>query len=1099
MNTRTERIIACLLCICMLLTGSMFIGTPATTVAYAESAVAITRQPSDVRVAEGAAAKVSFTAEGEDLTYTWYFKEANGTQFYKTSSFTSNYYNTTMNAARNGRQIYCIVTDKYGNTAKTNTVTISMCKTASITTQPVSVTVASGKTAKVSLTAAGDDLTYEWYFKNAGASKFSKTSAFTGNSYAVAMDSTRDGRQLYCVVTDKYGNSVTSNTVTISMEHYAEITRQPVSVSAYSGSSAKVSFTATGDGLTYTWYFKDAGSEKFSKTSSFTTNVYNTIMTDARNGRQIYCVVTDKYGKSVQTNTVTLSMRYAAAITVQPVSVTVANGKTAKVSLTATGDGLTYEWYFKNAGASKFSKTAAFTGNSYAVAMDSTRDGRQLYCVITDKYGNSVTTDTVTISMEHYAAITTQPENAAAAEGKNVKVTFTASGDGLTYTWYFKEANGTKFYKTASFTSNYYSTTMTDARNGRQIYCVVTDKYGNTATTDTVTLTMADPVYVSITKQPVSVSVKSGETAKVTVEAIGDGLTYTWYYKNAGATAFTKTTAFKGSTYSVEMNSSRAGRQVYCVVADEYGNAEKSATVTIGMSDKITLGEYPTEVKAIESTTAKVTIPATGNGLTYKWYFKDAGASKFSYTSTFKSNTYSTTMNEARDGRQIYCVITDKDGNFVQTETITLAMAQPVRITTQPEDVSAANGKTAKVTVVAEGDGLTYAWYYKNAGSDSFVLTTSFTGNTYSVSMSSDRNGRQVYCVVTDAYGSTDISRTATLSLESDPDDFTYTVSDGNATITGYNGIDTNVTIPSKLNGYPVTAIGSYAFDGSNIVYINLPSTVTSIGQYAFRDCDQLQTFSFPKSLKTIGYGAFYDCYDLNNIIIPGNVTTIGDHAFNSCNSLCYITICNGVSTIGSHAFEDCGPYSVNSEITIRIPGSVSTIGSYAFYDCSFIHHVVIEEGVKIIGASAFESCTHLATVVFPDGLQIIGTNAFWGCDALSYIDIPTTVTMIGELAFAGCDSLTSVTVPGNVKTIGSQAFAHNDGLYTVIVEEGVTTINYSAFAMCSMLTYVSLPSSLTNIGNFIFYESSAVTVGVPAGSDAYYYCVSNGYNYIIE
>ena len=72
--------------------------------------------------------------------------------------------------------------------------------------------------AKVAVKTAEVGLTYQWYFKNAGVSKFALTNSFKGNSYSVAMTDTRAGRQVYCVVTDKYGNSVKSNTVTLSMK-----------------------------------------------------------------------------------------------------------------------------------------------------------------------------------------------------------------------------------------------------------------------------------------------------------------------------------------------------------------------------------------------------------------------------------------------------------------------------------------------------------------------------------------------------------------------------------------------------------------------------------------------------------------------------------------------------------------------------------------------------------------------------------------------------------------------------------------------------------------------------------------------------------------
>jgi hypothetical protein len=86
----------------------------------------------------------------------------------------------------------------------------------------------------------------------------------------------------------------------------------------------------------------------------------------------------------------------------------------------------------------------------------------------------------------------------------------------------------------------------------------------------------------SITTQPKTVTVKKDATAKVTVKAAGDGLKYTWYYKNAGAKKFTKATT-KTATYSAKMTNTVKNRQVYCVVKDKYGNTVTSKTVTLKM------------------------------------------------------------------------------------------------------------------------------------------------------------------------------------------------------------------------------------------------------------------------------------------------------------------------------------------------------------------------------------------------------------------------------------------------------------------------------------------------------------------------------------
>ena len=272
----------------------------------------------------------------------------------------------------------------------------------SIVKQPASVVVPNGEKASVTVNATGNGLTYKWYYKNKGMTKFVESTSMTSATYSVdKMTASRDGRQLYCVITDKYGNSVKTDTVTLSIGNALKITAQPESVVVPNGEKASVTVNATGDGLTYKWYYKNKSMTKFVESTSMTSATYSVDkMTSSRNGRQLYCVITDKYGNSVKTDTVTLSIGNALEITAQPESVVVPNGKKASVTVNATGEGLTYKWYYKNKGASKFSYTSTFTGNKYSVTMSDSRDGRQIYCVITDKYGNSVKTDTVTLIQE---------------------------------------------------------------------------------------------------------------------------------------------------------------------------------------------------------------------------------------------------------------------------------------------------------------------------------------------------------------------------------------------------------------------------------------------------------------------------------------------------------------------------------------------------------------------------------------------------------------------------------------------------------------------------------------------------------------------------
>ncbi len=250
---------------------------------------------------------------------------------------------------------------------------------------------------------------------------------------------------------------------------------------------------------------------------------------------------------------------------------------TASVKVNATGTGLSYTWYYKNKGASKFAKSSNKTA-TYSVKMEKAVDGRQVYCVVTDKYGAKLKTATTTLSLtKKTLKITTQPKTAYAKKNATAKVTVKVTGDGLTYTWYYKNAGSSKYVKSTNKTAT-YSTKVTSATKNRMVYCVIKDTWGKTVTTKKVAIREA----VNITTQPKTVTVKKNATAKVTVKASGDGLKYTWYYKNAGSSKFVKSSA-KKATYSAKMTSATKNRKVYCVVKDKWGKTVKTVTVTLKM------------------------------------------------------------------------------------------------------------------------------------------------------------------------------------------------------------------------------------------------------------------------------------------------------------------------------------------------------------------------------------------------------------------------------------------------------------------------------------------------------------------------------------
>ena len=175
-----------------------------------------------------------------------------------------------------------------------------------------------------------------------------------------------------------------------------------------------------------------------------------------------------------------------------------------------------------------------------------------------------------------------------------------------------------------------------------------------------------------------------------------------------------------------------------------------------------------------------------------------------------------------------------------------------------------------------------------------------------------------------------------------------------------------------KFNG-DVTTIGAYAFeDCDNLTSVTIPNSVTTIGEVAFIDCTNLTSITIPNSVKTIGLSAFQDCDNLTSVTIPNSVTTVGDCAFYKCFGLTSVTIPNSVTTIGYAAFAYC-----ESLTSVTIPDSVTTIGEWAFDSCKNLTSVTIPNSVTTIGKFAFYDCDNLSEET-KNKIKSINPDALW-------------------------------------------------------------------------------------------------------------------------
>ena len=266
--------------------------------------------------------------------------------------------------------------------------------------------------------------------------------------------------------------------------------------------------------------------------------------------------------------------------------------------------------------------------------------------------------------------------------------------------------------------------------------------------------------------------------------------------------------------------------------------------------------------------------------------------------------------------------------------------------------------------------------------------------------------------------------------------------------------------------------------ESQGLVTISPASSNTSV----FKDCKKLVSVVFPSSLTTIGSYAFYNCDGLREISIPGNIKTIGKYTFNNCDALESVEII-GTETIGNSAFNSC------KNLRSVYLKDVGTIGTYAFGNCQSLQNVYLES-IKTVGNYAFgyssngdyTSNNKMLDSVVLSNITTIGRYAFGYAINLNLIDMKN-ITTIMEFAFIGCSALSAVNI--DAVTVEKGAFESCTSLTAVTIGKrikellnyGVKDNYHSVFQGCNVLTSITFEN--TNNWNYKYSDTSYSPVDV--------------------
>lgn len=301
-----------------------------------------------------------------------------------------------------------------------------------------------------------------------------------------------------------------------------------------------------------------------------------------------------------------------------------------------------------------------------------------------------------------------------------------------------------------------------------------------------------------------------------------------------------------------------------------------------------------------------------------------------------------------------------------------------------------------------------------------------------------------------------------------------YEASGTTATVIGWEGASSELTIPSKITvdgkDYNVTKIGDRAFYSQDIKTIVLPDTLRTLGSDAFSCNDAVET-----------------------VEIPGSVDSYA-HSFSGCSSLKEIRVASSNDTFESvsgvlmnEKKDTIYQYPAGKTGTNPISDSVKTIGAFAFSGCT-LERITIPASVTDIGDGAFSHCDSLASITVnnsnknyvADGGVLFSKDkktlvAYPNGKAGEEYTVPNNVGTISAYAFAG-SPLKSVTLPSSVRAIGSYAFT-GSALTEIELNQGANSVGQGAFENCTALTKATLPSSLTRLGQSMFMGCTSLQV----------------------
>lgn len=615
----------------------------------------------------------------------------------------------------------------YSGRSATGSFTINVAAAPGIviSSQPSSITIASGTSTTLSVVASGStNYHYQWYEGSSGtttkpvgtdSSSFTTPVLTTSTSYWVKVTSAA------------YPAGKNSNTAQVTVAQPASIVSQPQSKSILTGTSTSLSVTAAGTGvISYQWYRGISGDTSFpvgTNASTFVTPILTS-------NTSYWVKVTNPVNPTGSfSDTAVVTVNRAATIITQPRPTTIAAGNSATLQIVAAGtEPITYQWYQGNVG----DKSMPLVNDSATFVTPSLTTNTSYWVSVSNPWNVApINSAAALVTVNQPAQIMTQPSSSRMLSGKKVTLKVVASGTGpFVYQWYQGESGDTSTpvgRNSSAFTT---PSLKTDVSYWVKVSSITTPQG---VLSETSRIVVLNPVV--FTNQPKSQTIATGNSITLTAAVTGTGpFQYQWYEGNVGIV--TKPVGEGSDTF---ITPSLVGSTTYWVKvtseASPMGVKSLPAKITVHIPAAIV--SSTNLVYAKTGATAKLKVVASGTArLIYQWYQGESGDTSFPVGRSSSSFTTPKLTTNTSYWVKVSNAIHPAGEN---SPTMSVIVGAPASILTQPQSTSVESGQSAVLTVIASGvDPMSYQWYQGPLGNvtlpvgenASTFTTPSLTANT---------------------------------------------------------------------------------------------------------------------------------------------------------------------------------------------------------------------------------------------------------------------------------------------------------------------------------------------------------------------------------